>query len=65
MSLWGADLYAVGKMFDLRKVWQEMASNLVTHAIRQCGHLPHEEQAEVVTRLLVEFLQDWKGGRSS
>jgi haloacetate dehalogenase len=48
-------------MFDMPKVWQEMASNLVTHAIPQCGHLPQEEQPEVVTRLLVDFLEDWKG----
>jgi haloacetate dehalogenase len=61
MSLWGADFYAVGKMFDMPKVWREMASNLVTHAIPQCGHLPHEEQPEMVTRLLVGFLEDWKG----
>jgi pimeloyl-ACP methyl ester carboxylesterase len=61
MSLWGADFYAVGKMFDMPKVWREIASNLVTHAIPQCGHLPQEEQPEVVTRLLVDFLESWKG----
>ena len=60
MSLWGADFYAVGKMFDMPNVWREMASNLVTHAIPHCGHLPQEEQPEVVTRLLVDFLEDWK-----
>jgi pimeloyl-ACP methyl ester carboxylesterase len=57
MSLWGADFYAVGKMFDMPKIWGEMASNLVTHAIPQCGHLPQEEQPEMVTRLLVDFLE--------
>jgi haloacetate dehalogenase len=61
MSLWGADFYAVGKMFDMPKVWDELASNLVTHAIPQCGHLPQEEQPDVVTRLLLDFLEDWKG----
>jgi haloacetate dehalogenase len=61
MSLWGADFYAVGKMFDMPKVWGELASNLVTHAIPQCGHLPQEEQPEVVTHLLVDFLKQWKG----
>jgi len=61
MSLWGADFYAVGKMFDMPKVWGEIASNLVTHAIPQCGHLPQEEQPEVVTRLLVDFLENWNG----
>ena len=29
MSLWGAYFYAVGTMFDVPKVWREMASNLV------------------------------------
>ena len=50
----------VGKMFDVPKVWAEMAGNLVTHAIPQCGHLAEEEQPEVVTRLLMEFLESWK-----
>ena len=48
-------------MFDIPKVWGEIASNLVTHAIPQCGHLPQEEQPEVVTRLLVDFLASWNG----
>jgi haloacetate dehalogenase len=61
MSLWGADFYAVGRMFDMPKVWQEMASNLVTHAIPHCGHLPQEEQPEVVTRLLMDFLENGNG----
>jgi haloacetate dehalogenase len=61
MSLWGSDFYAVGKMFDMPKVWAEMASNLTTHAIPQCGHLPQEERPDVVNRLLVEFLETWKG----
>jgi haloacetate dehalogenase len=57
----GRRLYAVGKMFDMPKVWEEMASNLVTHAIPHCGHLPQEGQPEVVTRFLADFLEDWKG----
>ena len=60
MSLWSADFYVIGEMFDMPKVWEEMASNLVTHAISQCGHLPQEEQPEVVTRFLVDFLENWK-----
>jgi haloacetate dehalogenase len=63
MSRRGADFCAVRKMFDMPKVWGEMDSSLVTHAIPQCGHLPHEEQPEVVTRLLVDFLENWKGRR--
>jgi pimeloyl-ACP methyl ester carboxylesterase len=61
MSLWGADFYAVGKLFDMPKVWAEMAESLVTHAIPQCGHLPQEEQPEVVNRLLLDFLESWHG----
>jgi hypothetical protein len=61
MSLWGADFYAVDKMFDMPKVWRELVSNLVTHAIPQCGNLRQKEQPEAVTRLLVDFLESWKG----
>src|ERR1700757_1309291 len=31
MSLWGRDFKLVGAMFDMPRVWAEMASNLVTH----------------------------------
>jgi haloacetate dehalogenase len=50
MSLWGADVNAVGKMFDMPKVWGEMASDLVTHASPQCGHLPQEGQPDHIAR---------------
>lgn len=60
-SLWGADYYAVGQMFDMAAVWAEMAGNLRTFAVPQCGHLPQEEQPEVVNQLLLEFLDGWKG----
>lgn len=61
MSLWGADFASVGKLFDMPKVWAEMADNLEAHAIEQCGHLPQEEQPEVVNNLLVKFLETWRG----
>jgi haloacetate dehalogenase len=61
MSLWGAEFYAVGKMFDMPKVWAEIASNLVTHAIPRSGHLPQEEQPDIVNRVLVGFLDGWQG----
>ncbi|WPP01698.1 alpha/beta hydrolase [Pseudomonas sp. HR96] len=61
MSLWGADFQAVGKLFDMPKVWAEMADDLETHAIEQCGHLPQEEQPEQVNALLLKFLAPWKG----
>ncbi|MDO7901813.1 alpha/beta fold hydrolase [Pseudomonas sp. K1(2024)] len=61
MSLWGADFHAVGKLFDMKKVWAEMADDLQTHAIEQCGHLPQEEQPETVNKLLLDFLESWRG----
>jgi haloacetate dehalogenase len=61
MSLWGADFLAVGKLFDMPKVWAEMADDLETHAIEQCGHLPQEERPEEVNALLLKFLEPWKG----
>jgi haloacetate dehalogenase len=61
MSLWGADFYAVGQLFDMPKVWAEMADDLVTHAIPQCGHLPQEERPEIVNELLLRFLDGWRG----
>ena len=61
LSLWGADFYAVGKMFDMAKVWGEMAEHLRTYAIPQCGHMPPEEQPDLVNKLLLEFLSGWSG----
>jgi len=61
LSLWGADFGAVGKSFDMEAVWAEMADDLRTAAIQQCGHLPHEEQPEQVSDLLLEFLEGWNG----
>jgi len=59
LSLWGADFYGVGKMFDMAAIWAEMASNLRTVAIPQCGHLPQEEQPERVNAELLDFLKGW------
>jgi len=61
LSLWGADFYAVGQMFDMPAVWAEMAENLKTAELPQCGHLPQEEQPEIVNRLLMDFLDGWAG----
>jgi pimeloyl-ACP methyl ester carboxylesterase len=61
MSLWGADFHTVGKLFDMPKIWAEMADNLEVHSIAECGHLPQEEQPEEVNRLLVQFLAGWQG----
>jgi hypothetical protein len=57
----GRDFKLVGEMFDMPRVWAEMASNLVTHASPECGHLPHEEKPEEINRLLIDFLAGWKG----
>ncbi|MET0320542.1 MAG: alpha/beta hydrolase [Duganella sp.] len=61
LSLWGAEFHAVGKMFDMAAIWREMASDLRTVAIPHAGHLPQEEQPELVNAALVEFLEGWKG----
>lgn len=61
LALWGANFGAVGEMFDMPKVWGEMASDLRAVAIDRCGHLPHEERPEAVNALLLEFLQGWEG----
>ena len=61
MSLWGANFPAVAELFDMPKVWAEMADHLEAHAISHCGHLPHEEQPDEVNRLLLKFLEPWEG----
>jgi haloacetate dehalogenase len=61
MWLWGHDFKSVGEMFDMSRVWAEMASNVVTHAIPECGHLPHEEKPAEINRRLIDFLAGWKG----
>lgn len=61
LSLWGEDFAAVGGLFDMKAIWSEMADNLTTAPIERCGHLPQEEQPEVVNKLLFDFLDDWKG----
>jgi hypothetical protein len=58
LLLWSADFRAIGKTFDMDPVWAEMASDLRAVLIEQCGHLPHEEEPEVINRLLVNLLED-------
>jgi pimeloyl-ACP methyl ester carboxylesterase len=43
----------------MQAVWSEMAENLQVAPIQRCGHLPHEEQPETVTKLLLDFLDGW------
>jgi len=61
LALWGANFGAVGEMFDMPKVWGEMAENLRAVPIDRCGHLPHEGRPEAVNALLLECLQGWTG----
>ncbi len=57
----GQDLELVGRMFDVEAIWREMAADLRTVSIPQCGHLPHEERPEQVNAALLEFLEGWTG----
>ncbi|ANB75264.1 alpha/beta fold hydrolase [Paraburkholderia phytofirmans] len=61
LALWGAEFYAVGKMFDMAEVWRSMATDIRTYAIAQAGHMPQEEQPKIVNAQLLDFLQSWKG----
>ncbi len=61
LSIWGADFGAVGRLFDMKAIWSEMAENLTAAPIENCGHLPQEEQPEAVNKLLLEFLTGWNG----
>jgi haloacetate dehalogenase len=61
LSIWGEDFGAVGRLFDMKAIWSEMAENLSAAPIRNCGHLPQEEQPEVVNKLLLDFLSGWNG----
>lgn len=40
----------------MKAVWSEMAEDLRVAPIERCGHLPHEEQPEKVTALILDFL---------
>ncbi|WP_322064503.1 alpha/beta fold hydrolase [Burkholderia ubonensis] len=61
LAMWGTEFYAVGKMFDMAEVWRGMATDVRTRAIERAGHLPQEEQPEVVNAELRDFLKGWKG----
>ena len=60
-SVWGAEFDGVGKSFDMRAIWAEMADELCTLAVPMCGHVPQEEQPEIVNDALLDFLSPWKG----
>jgi pimeloyl-ACP methyl ester carboxylesterase len=59
LALWGADFEWVGRMVDMNEIWRAMARDFRGMGIAQCGHLPHEEQPEIVNRELLRFLDGW------
>jgi haloacetate dehalogenase len=61
MAIWGEDFYAVGGMFDMKAIWEGMATHLRAEPIAHCGHLPQEEQPDLVNALLLDFLEAWEG----
>ena len=61
LILLDADFEPVGKMFDVEAVWRSMGNLVRAVPIADCGHLPQEEQPEVVNAELLEFLKDWRG----
>ncbi len=56
LVLWGEDFEAGGKMWNFRQVWRKTAKHPEFISFKQCGHLPHEEQPELVNKALLEFL---------
>jgi len=61
LALWGQDFELVGWMWDMDDIWHDMATNVRTVSIPHCGHLPHEEQPDVVNTAILDFLKDWTG----
>ncbi len=56
LALWGEQSHVVAGLFDVRAIWQEMASDIHFAPIAYCGHLPPEEQPEAVSQAVLEFL---------
>jgi haloacetate dehalogenase len=61
LAVWGADFDGVGKAFDMPAIWAEMAIDIETFAVPQCGHVPQEEQPALTNKLLADFLEGWGG----
>jgi hypothetical protein len=64
LALWGADHYAVGRLFDLLQVWAEMAGDLRTHAIPQ-WNICRRRNSRNRQLPLVDFLEDRVGRTGS
>ena len=61
LALWGANHEGVAGMFNMEEVWHSMGHDVRCVAIDRCGHLPQEEQPQVVNDELLAFLDGWKG----
>jgi pimeloyl-ACP methyl ester carboxylesterase len=61
LALWGQDFEIGGRMWNLPAIWHDMAENVRTIALPQCGHLPHEEKPDEVNTAILDFLKDWQG----
>jgi haloacetate dehalogenase len=60
LVIWGTESDVVGRAYDLRHVWKQMAEQPEFFPIEKCGHLTQEEQPNVVTSALLDFLDDWR-----
>ncbi len=54
LVLWGSE--SLARVFNVLEIWQEVAQDVRGEAIPECGHFLPEEQPQVVTRKLLEFL---------
>jgi haloacetate dehalogenase len=61
LALWGADFHGNVDFFDMAQVWQDMAPDVRTVAVPECGHLCQEERPDVVNAELLDFLAPWRG----
>ena len=58
--MWGEN-GVVGKLWDVLAKWEALASNLKGFAVPSCGHFVPEEQPEIVTEKVLEFMEENKG----
>lgn len=56
LALWGENSHVVAGLFDVEKIWSEMATHVQFATIPRCGHLPPEEQPDAVSKALLKFL---------
>lgn len=56
LALWGEQSPVIVGLFDIKSIWQDMAKHVQFATIPHCGHLPPEEQPELVSQALLAFL---------